>query len=184
MSVVRGCAASNRRGTCRSRDRGPLFQASPVCEADAAQTGPVRADHVAGSRPDRPGVRERNRRRRPSSRRRAVQSTQARLGLVRNRLIDERAWKAAERVLETGQTTDADLSVKNPAGRRERIAVRCVTRQLSREETDFVVLFADDDSEQVRMEATRRQFRSEAMIAAQDAGRGDRSARGGVARVR
>ena len=80
------------------------------------------------------------------------------LGLVRNRLIDERAWKAAERVLETGQTTDADLSVKNPAGRRERIAVRCVARQLSREETDFVVLFADDDSEQVRMEATRRDF--------------------------
>ena len=80
------------------------------------------------------------------------------LGLVRNRLIDERAWVAAKRVLDTGSTTEADLGSKNPLGRRERIAVRCVARLLSREDTSFVVLFADDDSEQVRMEATRRDF--------------------------
>ena len=40
----------------------------------------------------------------------------------------------------------------------ERIAVRCVARLLSKTDTTFVVLFADDDSEQVRMEATRRDF--------------------------
>ncbi|MBJ8347859.1 cell wall metabolism sensor histidine kinase WalK [Antrihabitans sp. YC2-6] len=79
------------------------------------------------------------------------------LGMVRNRLIDERAWLAAQRVLQTGNPAEADLSTKNRSG-RERIAVRCVARMLSREETSFVVLFADDDSEQVRMEATRRDF--------------------------
>ncbi|MBJ8339772.1 MULTISPECIES: sensor histidine kinase [Antrihabitans] len=80
------------------------------------------------------------------------------LGVVRNRLIDERAWVAAKRVLATGAEAEADLSAKSPNSSRERIAVRCVARLLSREDTSFVVLFADDDSEQVRMEATRRDF--------------------------
>ncbi|WP_026306034.1 sensor histidine kinase [Smaragdicoccus niigatensis] len=80
------------------------------------------------------------------------------LGLVRNRLLDPRAWAAAQQVLDTGRSTECDLSdVKDPH-QRERIAVRCVARSLSKTETSFVVLFADDDSEQVRMEATRRDF--------------------------
>jgi two-component system sensor histidine kinase SenX3 len=32
------------------------------------------------------------------------------LGLVRNRLIDERAWVAAEKVLQTGESAECDLS--------------------------------------------------------------------------
>ncbi|MCX4098797.1 sensor histidine kinase [Nocardia sp. alder85J] len=80
------------------------------------------------------------------------------LGLVRDRLLDERAWSAVEKVLATGEDVDFDLTAKNPMPGRSRIAVRGVARSLSREESNFVVLFGDDDSEQARMEATRRDF--------------------------
>ncbi|AWK71499.1 two-component sensor histidine kinase [Rhodococcus oxybenzonivorans] len=80
------------------------------------------------------------------------------LGLVRNRLVDDRAWVAALRVLETGEPVEVDLSAKAPQRGRDRIAVRGTARLLSKEDHKFVVLFADDDSEQVRMEATRRDF--------------------------
>ncbi|MFI8566581.1 sensor histidine kinase [Rhodococcus sp. NPDC078407] len=80
------------------------------------------------------------------------------LGLVRNRSIDERAWAAATKVLSDGNPVEVDLSSKNPRTGRDKIAVRCVARLLSKEDKRFVVLFADDDSEQVRMEATRRDF--------------------------
>ena len=79
------------------------------------------------------------------------------LGLVRNRLIDDRAWDAALKVLADGNPVEVDLSSKNPRTGRDKIAVRCVARLLSKEDKRFVVLFADDDSE-VRMEATRRDF--------------------------
>ncbi len=80
------------------------------------------------------------------------------LGLVRDRLLDERAWAAVEKVLATGESAEFDLTAKNPNPGRGRIAVRGVARPLSPEETGFTVLFADDDSEQARMEATRRDF--------------------------
>jgi two-component system, OmpR family, sensor histidine kinase SenX3 len=80
------------------------------------------------------------------------------LGLVRNRLIDDRAWDAAQKVLEDGQSVEIDLTAKNPRTGRDKIAVKAVARLLSKEDSRFVVLFADDDSEQVRMEATRRDF--------------------------
>ena len=80
------------------------------------------------------------------------------LGLVRNRSIDERAWAAATKVLSDGHPVEVDLSSKAPRPGRDKIAVRCVARLLSKEDRRFVVLFADDDSEQVRMEATRRDF--------------------------
>ncbi|AJW42731.1 two-component sensor histidine kinase [Rhodococcus sp. 15-725-2-2b] len=80
------------------------------------------------------------------------------LGLVRNRLIDDRAWETVLKVLADGNPVEVDLSSKNPRTGRDKIAVRCVARLLSKEDKRFVVLFADDDSEQVRMEATRRDF--------------------------
>ncbi len=91
------------------------------------------------------------------------------LGLVRNRLLDPRAWAAAQEVLSSGRSTECDLSDPKDPHKRERVAVRCVARRLSKSEAsspdssasrdvNFVVLFADDDSEQVRMEATRRDF--------------------------
>ncbi|MFD6858985.1 sensor histidine kinase [Rhodococcus sp. NPDC060090] len=79
------------------------------------------------------------------------------LGLVSRRLLDDRAWIAAGRVLEDGDTVELDLSRKNPHG-RDRVAVRCVAKKLLDDDPRFVVLYAFDDSEQVRMEATRRDF--------------------------
>ncbi|MGC0365482.1 two-component system sensor histidine kinase SenX3 [Rhodococcus sp. 27YEA15] len=79
------------------------------------------------------------------------------LGLVKNRLADERAWQAVQEVLRTGQPVETDLTSQATRG-RDKIAVRCTARLLSKDDRNFVVLFADDDSEQVRMEATRRDF--------------------------
>jgi two-component system sensor histidine kinase SenX3 len=79
------------------------------------------------------------------------------LGLVSRRLLDDRAWIAAGRVLDDGDTVELDLSRKNPHG-RDRVAVRCVAKKLLDDDPRFVVLYAFDDSEQVRMEATRRDF--------------------------
>ncbi|GAA4486771.1 ATP-binding protein [Rhodococcus olei] len=80
------------------------------------------------------------------------------LGLVHNRTIEERAWRAALEVLDTGHPVEVDLSVKNPVRGRGKIAVRGLAQLLSEQDRRFVVLFADDDSEQARMEATRRDF--------------------------
>ncbi|QBJ95736.1 sensor histidine kinase [Rhodococcus sp. ABRD24] len=80
------------------------------------------------------------------------------LGLVSNRMIDDRAWVAAAQVLETGEPVEVDLTVRAAQRGRDKIAVRGVARLLSEEDRRFVVVFADDDSEQVRMEATRRDF--------------------------
>jgi two-component system sensor histidine kinase SenX3 len=80
------------------------------------------------------------------------------LGLVHNRTVEARAWAAANEVLDTGEPVEVDLSIKSPIRGRGNIAVRGLARLLSEQDRRFVVLFADDDSEQVRMEATRRDF--------------------------
>ncbi|MCZ4274895.1 sensor histidine kinase [Rhodococcus sp. BGS-1C] len=82
------------------------------------------------------------------------------LGLVHNRLIEDRAWEAAQKVLADGHPVEVDISSRDVrlSTSRDRMAVRCVARMLSKQDERFVVLFADDDSEQVRMEATRRDF--------------------------
>ncbi|MCD2112337.1 MULTISPECIES: sensor histidine kinase [Rhodococcus] len=79
------------------------------------------------------------------------------LGLVRNRQIDDRAWVAACQVLETRKSIELDLGAKALLG-REPVAVRCTVRPLLDQDPRFVVLYAFDDSEHVRMEATRRDF--------------------------
>ncbi|NKZ99179.1 sensor histidine kinase, partial [Rhodococcus hoagii] len=80
------------------------------------------------------------------------------LGLVRNRMLDDRAWVAATEVRAKGEPVEVDLTARTPQRGRDKIAVRGVARLLSEEDRRFVVVFADDDSEQVRMEATRRDF--------------------------
>ncbi|RVW10135.1 sensor histidine kinase [Prescottella agglutinans] len=80
------------------------------------------------------------------------------LGVVRNRMIDDRAWVAATEVFETGEQVEVDLTRRTSQRGRDKMAVRGIVRLLSQEDRRFVVVFADDDSEQVRMEATRRDF--------------------------
>lgn len=81
------------------------------------------------------------------------------LGVVRDRLLDDRAWRAAEQVFATGADIDVDLSPRkltHPG--RSGLSVRGWVRPLSAEDGRFAVVYADDQSEHARMEATRRDF--------------------------
>ncbi len=81
------------------------------------------------------------------------------LGLVRDRLLDERAWLAAERTLATGEPGEVDLSPRkrtNPG--RSGLSVRGHVRLLTEDDRRFAVVYVDDQSEHARMEATRRDF--------------------------
>ncbi|MDQ2626220.1 MAG: ATP-binding protein [Actinomycetota bacterium] len=86
----------------------------------------------------------------------------AELGLVHGRLLDDDAWEAAQLALEGEQEVDFDLSAANKraagATRSELPAVRGYARLLSQEDRRFAVVIVDDQSEQARMEASRRDF--------------------------
>lgn len=81
------------------------------------------------------------------------------LGLVRDRLLDDRAWLAAQRTLSTGADGDVELSPdkRNRPG-RSGLSVRGHVRLLTEDDRRFAVVYVDDQSEHARMEATRRDF--------------------------
>lgn len=83
------------------------------------------------------------------------------LGLVHGRLLDDEAWTAAQRALAGEDEVIFDLSVAKRAPgatRTELSAVRGYARLLSEEDSRFAVVIVDDQSEQARMEASRRDF--------------------------
>ena len=81
------------------------------------------------------------------------------LGLVRDRLLDERAWEAAQHTLSTGEDVQVDLSPRKVAHPgRSGLSVRGAVRLLTRADHRFAVVYVDDHSEYARMEATRRDF--------------------------
>ena len=81
------------------------------------------------------------------------------LGLVRERLLDDRAWAAAQRTLASGVDVDFDLApVRRQNPGRSGLSVRGHVRLLSDDDRRFAVVFVDDQSEHARMEATRRDF--------------------------
>jgi two-component system sensor histidine kinase SenX3 len=81
------------------------------------------------------------------------------LGLVRDRQLDERAWQAAQRTLATGEDVDVDMAPRKRASLgRSGLSVRGHVRLLTEEDRRFAVVYADDQSEHARMEATRRDF--------------------------
>jgi two-component system, OmpR family, sensor histidine kinase SenX3 len=79
------------------------------------------------------------------------------LGLVRGSRPDERARKAAEQVRDTGEVVHVDLSPLDRSTRSSRgpTAVLGEVRPLGDE---FTVVDASDESDAVRLEATRRDF--------------------------
>jgi len=81
------------------------------------------------------------------------------LGLVRERVLDDRVWSAAQRTLVGGADDDIDLlaPLGSPPGRRG-LSVRGHVRLLRAEEPRLAVVYLDDQSEQARMEASRRDF--------------------------
>lgn len=81
------------------------------------------------------------------------------LGLVRDRLLDDRAWAAAQLTLETGEDVEIDVSPrKRPTQGRSGLSIRAQVRLLTEEDRRFAVVYVDDQSEHARMEATRRDF--------------------------
>lgn len=80
------------------------------------------------------------------------------LGLVRDRLLDDRAWAAAQRTLVTGADVEVDLAPSRRHPGRSGLHVRGHVRLLTEEDRRFAVIFVDDQSEHARMEATRRDF--------------------------
>jgi two-component system sensor histidine kinase SenX3 len=79
------------------------------------------------------------------------------LGLVRDRQLDDQAWEAAQQAL-TGVDVEFDLQPAKRAGGRSGLSVHGQARLLSEEDRRFAVVFAHDQSDYVRMEATRRDF--------------------------
>jgi two-component system, OmpR family, sensor histidine kinase SenX3 len=81
------------------------------------------------------------------------------LGLVHDRLLDDRAWLAAQRTLASGEDGEVDLSPRKPVTPgRTGMSVRGHVRLLTEDDRRFAVVYVDDESEQARMEATRRDF--------------------------
>ncbi|WP_102144416.1 sensor histidine kinase [Mycobacterium hubeiense] len=81
------------------------------------------------------------------------------LGLVSDRLLDDRAWLAAERTLATGEDVEVDLAPRKRANPgRSGLSIRGHSRLLTEDDRRFAVVYADDQSEHARMEATRRDF--------------------------
>ncbi|WP_018177288.1 sensor histidine kinase [Jongsikchunia kroppenstedtii] len=90
------------------------------------------------------------------------------LGIVHGRLLDDRAWEFANQALRTGVDVSFDLSAPAPSaglvatGRlvaQPGIATRCLARVVSGGDNErYVVIYAQDDTENLRVEATRRDF--------------------------
>ena len=74
------------------------------------------------------------------------------LGLVRDRVLDDRVWSAAQRTLATDADLEIDLLAPGgvPAGRRG-VSVRGHVRLLRAEHPRLAVVYLDDQSEQARM---------------------------------
>ena len=80
------------------------------------------------------------------------------LGLVRDRQLDDQAWRAAQQALG-GEDVEFDLQPgKRPAAGRSGLSVHGHARLLSEEDRRFAVVFAYDQSDYARMEATKRDF--------------------------
>ena len=80
------------------------------------------------------------------------------LGVVRERRMDQRAWAAVERVFLAKQAVEVVLSAPDTRPGRAPMAVIGVARPLGGDHEQFVVVEAADESEQVRLDATRRDF--------------------------
>jgi two-component system sensor histidine kinase SenX3 len=83
----------------------------------------------------------------------------AEMGLVRDGVLDERLWAAAQRTLESGEDSEVDLSAPRAvAGRRAGLAVHGTIKPIGDKPSGLAVVYLNDQSEQARMEASRRDF--------------------------
>ncbi|MDV8001553.1 sensor histidine kinase [Rhodococcus sp. IEGM 1408] len=82
----------------------------------------------------------------------------AELGIVDDRLLVEPVWRAAQVTFKGSGPSAFDLPAKIVSGRRRIPSVSGRSEILGGHGEQFVVVFADDDSEHRRMEAARRDF--------------------------
>ena len=81
------------------------------------------------------------------------------MGMMRNGMLDDRLWAAAASTLESGADAEVDLAApRGLAGRRAGLAVHAKIRLLNPQSPRLAVIYLDDQSEQARMEASRRDF--------------------------
>ena len=80
------------------------------------------------------------------------------LAIVEDRRLIETVWAAAHATFVDAQPSVFDLPAKMAAGRRRIPSVSGRAEILDGHGEQFVVVFADDDSEHRRMEAARRDF--------------------------
>jgi two-component system sensor histidine kinase SenX3 len=79
------------------------------------------------------------------------------LGVVHERRMDARAWTAVQRVFATREPVEVVLGADARPGRAP-MAVIGLARPLGSDTDRFVVVEAADESERVRLDATRRDF--------------------------
>lgn len=80
------------------------------------------------------------------------------LGLMHERMLHDLGWEAALRVFDTQEDQEINLVIPaRRAGAPEK-SVKCLVSPLTFADDRFVVLYATDESELVRMEAARRDF--------------------------
>ncbi|HJC28999.1 MAG TPA: sensor histidine kinase [Candidatus Dietzia intestinipullorum] len=80
------------------------------------------------------------------------------LGIVDDRLLIEPVWRVARGIFADGRPAGFDLPAKTTVGRRRIPSVSGRGEILEGHGAQFVVVFADDDSEHRRMESARRDF--------------------------
>ena len=80
------------------------------------------------------------------------------LGLLRNRRLDATAWSTARTVLGNGEAAEVNLSTLDARPGRTLLAVHARVRMLSDADRRFAVIDASDESEQIRLDAARRDF--------------------------
>ncbi len=80
------------------------------------------------------------------------------LGLMHERVLHDLGWQAALRVFDTQEEQELNLVIPARRAGAPDKSVRCLVSPLTLADDRFVVLYATDESELVRMEAARRDF--------------------------
>ncbi|MGZ8177055.1 sensor histidine kinase [Williamsia sp. SKLECPSW1] len=88
------------------------------------------------------------------------------LGLVASGLLDDEVWRAASGVLASGEDCDVELVPSPPVNGFVStaraivppVAVRCLIRLVTDGTERYAVVYGTDDSDNMRLEATRRDF--------------------------
>ena len=82
------------------------------------------------------------------------------LGIVHERSVDGNVWRVAQEAFQDQETHSLDVHPdRNPRRPGSRItAVQAVVKPLTLIDDRFVIIYASDESENVRMESARRDF--------------------------